>query len=265
MNTPTKQLTLCADDFGQNAEVSTGILNLLAKQRLSAVSCLTTFPDWSLFAKKLLIYQDEIDIGLHFNLTENSLFPDLSSLMRTVYFGKLDKELLESELHIQLDCFIEATGKLPDFIDGHQHVHHLPIVRDVLLKVYKIRLQTNHAYLRSCQTLSLLQDFPKNLIIQLTGARALKKILQKQHIPHNSSFAGIYDFKHAKNYRDYFNQFLQQITDRGLIMCHPGLFSEETSDPLANSRRYEYQYFMSDEFLQDCSSYKLSKLITGNL
>ena len=38
------------------------------------------------------------------------------------------------KLITQWNHFIEATGKTPDFVDGHQHVHQFPVIRDVLVE-----------------------------------------------------------------------------------------------------------------------------------
>jgi predicted glycoside hydrolase/deacetylase ChbG (UPF0249 family) len=72
-----KKIVLCADDYNQNAAISGGIIDLVAKGRLSAVSCFSTLPQWEQNAKRLLPYQHKVDIGLHFNLTESSEFSSL--------------------------------------------------------------------------------------------------------------------------------------------------------------------------------------------
>jgi chitin disaccharide deacetylase len=45
--------------------------------------------------------------------------------------------MLEGEISSQLQKFITAFGRLPDFIDGHQHVHLFPQIREALLTVVK--------------------------------------------------------------------------------------------------------------------------------
>jgi predicted glycoside hydrolase/deacetylase ChbG (UPF0249 family) len=41
-----KRIVLCADDFGQSAAISQGILQLVQAGRLSAVSCMTEADSW---------------------------------------------------------------------------------------------------------------------------------------------------------------------------------------------------------------------------
>lgn len=243
----TKKIILCADDYGQNDAISDAVVKLIAKQRLSATSCMTTSEYWSENAKKLLPYVDQIDIGLHFNLTDAT---PLSKLILAVYLRQLDQKMIEQEFNRQLDNFVAAMGRLPDFIDGHQHVHQLPIIRDAILNVYKERLRQSHVYVR-CINLKNKCAL-KKLIIYLLGSRVLKEKLRQLSIPHNQSFSGIYDFNDAIHYAKIFPGFLVEISDGGLIMCHPGLESDDAKDEIAYGRKFEYEYLMSDKFVEDC-------------
>lgn len=256
----TKKIILCADDYGQNLPVTEGIISLIEKNRLSATSCLTTFPAWNKLAKLLIPFQKKIDIGLHFNLTENNApFKSLIPLLIRSQFRFINPKIIQKQLRKQLDAFAMEMGKLPDFIDGHQHVHHLPIVREALLKVYTEYFPSHNCYLRICVSKEALSasGFLKAAVISLTGAWALKKQVKENNIPHNSSFAGIYNFADSKNYSTYFQHFLRHIHDRGLIMCHPGLKQDNQKDPLYQSRWQEYQYLASNQFMEDCAKYNV--------
>src|SRR3989338_3630816 len=100
----TKCIILCADDYGQNKPISQAIITLIEKKRLSATSCLTTFPHWLEFAKFLQPYIDSIDIGLHFNLTEGDpgRVMSLSQLLKKAYLRQLDKQRILAEFNRQL-------------------------------------------------------------------------------------------------------------------------------------------------------------------
>lgn len=262
-----KRIILCADDYGQNTAISQAIITLLKKNRLSATSCMTTSYYWLSHAKWLqaLSLQDKPDFGLHFNLTEGKPqsddfgldFPPIVDLILKAYLRRLNQADIEAELHAQLDQFVAGIGREPDFIDGHQHVHQLPVIRDALFAVYEKRLRKSNCYIRNVfDKKSFLRmtksGYSKMVFIQLCGAFAFKKELIKRQIPHNSSFAGVYDFKDAKKYSTLFPEFINQIKDNGIIMCHPGFNAEAQEDPIADSRPLEYHYFQSDAFLEDC-------------
>jgi hypothetical protein len=142
-------------------------------------------------------------------------------------------------------------GALPDFIDGHQHVHHLPQVRQALLQVYQdyypnktawIRISAQPHFLQNCRSM-------KQAIIAYSGAVALRKMLEHRGIPHNTSFAGIYDFAPHSDYAALLNRFIAESQEGGLIMCHPALTEDESSDAIYQSRVQEYQVISQAAFL----------------
>ena len=126
-----------------------------------------------------------------------------------------------------------------------------------MLAVYEKRLRGNGTYIRCVADKGAFWQwgkggYVKRLVIQFSGASAFKRLLVKNKIPHNTSFAGIYNFAHAIHYKRIFPQFLRQIQHDGLIMCHPGLDYSLGSDSIAKSRYFEYQYFCSDAFKEGC-------------
>jgi chitin disaccharide deacetylase len=268
-----KRIILCADDYGQNFAISQAILNLLEKGRLTATSCLVTSSEWPLFSDYLKPFKDKIEVGLHFNLTEGTplsyefikkyglSFFTLPKLLARSFLHLLDKKCLEAELTAQLDKFERYFGKLPDFVDGHHHVHQLPLVRDIIIKTWQQRLKPD-AYIRhTFQGEGKFQPHKgwfKRLIIRACGGRTFKKRLNQLNVPHNPSFSGVYNFTNEEEYSRLFPLFLQQIGEGGIIMCHPGLEVKEDTDPIALARYREYQYFMSDQFVLDCQKFGVS-------
>ncbi len=263
-----KSITLCADDYGQNTAISQAIIALLTEKKLSATSCMTTSTQWLAHAAWLIRLKEDADIGIHFNLTEGKplstdfistygeSFPQLSILLKKSYLRQLDQAVIEAEFNAQLDQFAAGIRRLPDFIDGHQHIHQFPVIRDAVLKVYHERLG-NPCYVRCVydpKTWFRLTEnaYIKQCIIQLCGAKRFKQLLVLNHIPHNTSFSGIYDFANASDYANFFPRFLQQSQDKGLIMCHPGLANANEKDEIVESRPHEYAYFQSEAFAKAC-------------
>jgi len=266
-----KRVVLCADDYGQTDAISQAIILLLNKKRLSAVSCLTTASQFLAHAAKIVSYS-QIDIGLHLNLTEGRPLTEKMARegfrpwwrwFHKCFLRRVEKKAVYAELNAQIDRFKEGVGRLPDFIDGHQHVHQFPIIRDILLDIYfKRGLQ---CYIRSTWDVGVLGKFfqaayLKKMMIQFCLATSFKIQLFRKKIPHNSSFSGIYDFSVRTPYREQFVQFLSKIKDSGIIMCHPGL--HDGNDVITLSREKELAYFQSDEFLDDC---KIQNIILSRL
>lgn len=263
-----KRIVLCADDYGQAPAISQGILALIQQQRLTATSCLVTFPHWKEHAAWLLPYQSQLDIGLHFNLTEGQAlssafkkaygaeFPRLAKLIMQSSLRRLNPDVIAAELTAQIEAFEKELGFLPRFLDGHQHVHQFSGIRQAVLNVYEKHLRVANSYVRLVNIpmhgKHLLQI--KKMVIQMLGGNKLQSLLNKQAIPHNTSFAGIYDFSVTPPYATRFLDFLREIKDGGMIMCHPGLSANSGKDAIEQARYQEYLYFAGPQFLADCEA-----------
>lgn len=253
-----KAIVICADDFGQASKISQGISELLHLKRINATSCLTNFDDFQTDFK-LIKEIENIDIGLHLNLTEgkpltsalslktnNHQFKSLNTLLIKSQGRALNKHDIYQELKAQLDCFIDFFGFSPHFLDGHQHIHHLPIVREVVFDLFnQYHLKQNKTYIRSVN--HLVKSSVKGLVIKYTGATTFRKQLKKNHILHNDQFGGIYDFK-PENFKNTFENDLSKIKHAGLLMCHPGY--QINGDVLNKTREVELNYFKSKNFLE---------------
>lgn len=254
-----KKIILCADDYGLNDAVSQGIYELSCKKRLSAVSCLVFSKDFQAQAKRLSELKNNLSIGLHFNLTESSYLsastkrayrlPELifRAKFRLLSFKKIEQEFLNQRQRFE-DCF----GFAPNFIDGHQHVHCFPLIRDILLK----NTEESIFFRNTWPGLASLAFQNKQQIIAACGGRDFNRLLQKKGHPANAYFAGIYDFNPATDYRAFFVDCLKQARNQTLIMCHPADKLHE-ADPIAQARVREYQYFNSEQFIEDCERYHI--------
>lgn len=56
---------------------------------------------------------------------------------------------IRAEIRAQLDTFEQMLGHGPAFVDGHQHVHQLPVVRHELLDELRSRYRDRLPWLRS--------------------------------------------------------------------------------------------------------------------
>lgn len=268
-----KKIILCADDYGQNAPISQGIITLASQKRINAISCMVNSKHWPWAFRALYAIRSSTLIGLHLNLTfgqpESQLWQQhygkqlfkLPKLLTKAYCNSLNPDVIAAEIQAQIDLFYHSMDAYPDFIDGHEHCHQLPVVREILLsKGIPIR----NTCTGFCDFMSW-HHFPKRQLITLLGGLSYKKRLLKQNLSMNTSFTGIYNFKNASNYRRYFRQFLSHSLDGGLIMCHPGYVSTDQHDPLANYRHYELDYFLSDAFIHDLAQFSITLRFKGDL
>lgn len=259
-----KHISLCADDFAITPPVSKAILSLADKGAIQATSCMVTTPHWQADAQLLTHYFDHIDIGLHLNLTEGSgltspyttRFPSLASILLVSHLRCLNGSMLLEEIHAQICCFMNTTGKTPDFIDGHQHIHHLPQVRKALLAAIKKVSLPPSIWIRSTSPLIHPASNLKNYIIEASGAKTLRTELEKETYNTNAAFAGAYSLSTKETFRPLMRSWLRDLPNGGLIMCHPGLADKNDSlstiPAHSEAREIEFNYLGSTDFTDDC-------------
>ncbi|MDO3665219.1 ChbG/HpnK family deacetylase [Acinetobacter higginsii] len=250
----------CADDFAMNPEISDAILLLIKTGALHATSCMTQAEHWPIAAQQLKPISNNIHVGLHLNFTHKfssatTIF-SLPILMLKAWSRQLDSKLIQQSIEQQWNAFVEAMGKQPDFIDGHQHIHQFPIIRDVLVSFLK--QQNFQGWVRNLQhPITAPHYLIKTHLLSRLGAATLASICQQQNIRQNRYFAGIYNFE-SSNYALLNQQWLQQAQDNLLIMCHPATQTIDQQDPIAQARVREFQYLSSSQFRDDCQIYQIS-------
>ena len=74
---------------------------------------------------------------MHFRPARWRHVPAVSETLRAGLLRRLDPEIIQAELTVQLAAFTEMFGRSPDFVDGHQHAQLFPGVRDAFLAAVK--------------------------------------------------------------------------------------------------------------------------------
>ncbi len=260
---PQHRVLLCADDYGLSPGVNEAICDLIAAGRLTATSVMALCPHWRDGAAPLKALAGKADVGLHFTLTDqpplgalpglapDGRLPPLGTLMRKSYTGALDAAEIRAELARQIDAFTAAWGGPPAYIDGHQHVHQLPTVREAVADALAT---LPGAYVRLCRepVAAILRRgiaVPKTLLIGGLGG-GLARLTKARGIPANGRFAGVYDFSGKAPFGDLMARFLDAPNGRPLVMVHPGIPDEalRRADPLVDQRKVEYDYLKGPGF-----------------
>ena len=167
---------------------------------------------------------------------------------------------LAREVEAQISAFAEAFGRPPDFIDGHQHVHLFPQVRDAVLD--GARRLAPGAWVRQCVSAIPLHarlNDPKGLLVDVLS-RAVRRRASRLGIKTNAAFAGTYTYRPDADFARLFPGFLAGLPEGGLVMCHPGRVDDELKrlDPLTTVREHEYAYLASAAFPAALEAYGLT-------
>ena len=261
-----RRLWLCADDYGIAPGVNTAICDLIMRGRLNATSVMVGAPSFhhSDAAALKIINADKpkAALGLHVTLTapfapvsegyaplDDGAFLSLGTTLRSTALRMLKPARLATEVERQLKLFIDAFGRPPDFIDGHQHVHLFPQIRDAVLAVTK-ELAPN-AWLRQCGRARPFRDLrdKKALFLDMLS-QSFRSRARRLGLHTNPAFAGTYDFNAAPDFAALFPTFLDRMPDGGVIMCHPGRVDAALRrlDPLTDLREAEYAFLGGDDF-----------------
>jgi predicted glycoside hydrolase/deacetylase ChbG (UPF0249 family) len=174
-----------------------------------------------------------------------------TKLLRRGLTGRLDFELIRTELTVQLEAFTDLFGRLPDFVDGHQHVQLYPGVREAFLAA--VKKAAPDAWIRQCgrnRPWAQSLDQPKALVLDVLSMQ-FRRRAARAGLTFNPAFAGAYDFSKQPEFGSMMRQFLQGMRDTGVVMCHPGIVDDVLTslDPLTVQREREYEFLRSEHLL----------------
>jgi chitin disaccharide deacetylase len=261
-----RHIWLCADDYGMAPGINNAIRELILRGRLNATSVMTAAPNLGAdevdALERLNSGETRAALGLHVTLTapfkplsdgcaplRDGAFLPINEMMRLAMTRRLEVEPLVIEIATQLQAFLSAFDRLPDFVDGHQHVHLLPQVRNAFLKV--VSEIAPNAWVRQCGRAGAnrrLHD-RKSLVLDVLSL-GFKSQAARHGLATNPAFAGAYAFTDHARFARIFPRFLKGLPDGGLIMCHPGFVDAELErlDSLTRLREHEFAFFNSDAF-----------------
>jgi predicted glycoside hydrolase/deacetylase ChbG (UPF0249 family) len=260
------RVVLCADDYALTAGVSRGILDLAERGRISATGAMTTMPEWPRLAPALRGLADRIGVGLHLNFTTaaplgplpglapSGAFPPLGELLQRAFLGRLPAVEVRAEIDRQLDAFEQAFGAPPAFVDGHQHVHVLPVIRPALLQALQARGLQGRVWLRdpSDGVLAIVRrevSAHKALLVKAL-ATGFRRAARAAGFDTNEGFSGYSPFDPATSPERVFRQALAGLGPRPAVMAHPGYADDSLRalDATAATRPHELAYLASESF-----------------
>lgn len=261
-----RSIWLCADDYGMAPGVNDAIRQLVEAKRINATSVMMAAPhiggDEVEALTRLNARSKRVAIGLHVTLTapfkpltdgfaplNGEIFLTQPELMRIAMTRRLKPALIAIEIAAQLRAFNSAFGRMPDFLDGHQHVQLLPQVRSAFLRV--VADNAPNAWVRQGgrpRAARVLHD-RKGLVLDILSL-GFRSQAARFGLTTNPAFAGAYIFDAKADFPKLFPRFLKGLPDGGLIMCHPGFVDAELQrlDSLTAHREQEFAYFNSDAF-----------------
>jgi hopanoid biosynthesis associated protein HpnK len=271
-----KSLIVNADDFGWTAGVNQGIADAHRDGIVTSASLLANGRAFAL-AVELARSMPRLGIGVHLNLSDgrpiapSELISTLlnkagefdagpENLLLRMAKGTLALQHVEQEWTAQIEKVREA-GIQPTHVDGHKHVHMLPGLFEIALRLAKrygigaVRVSHETSSLRAA--LRSAEAFRATVVLkQGVQARALKLLVPDARA--KALRAGV-------STAEYFCGIAHtgELTKQGLarllrnlpegiteLMCHPGYMDEDlanASTRLQGSRHIEVNIFTDPE------------------
>ena len=252
--TSSIRIGVCIDDVGLHPGVTEAALMLCQAGRVSALSCMSEAPSWRDAAARLVpTLRGKVDFGLHLTFTEpwsgSGIKRPLRALIAAAYTRALDHVAVSADIHRQFDAFEDAVGDAPDFVDGHQHVHQLPVIRNVLIDELSTRYARRKPWIRHTGAPHRARwwappnrDELKERVIAALGAGPLQTLARDAGFKQNGHLLGVYGFNgSAGDYLARWGRWCAQAADGDLLMCHPAAHDPDADDPIASARAVEYR------------------------
>lgn len=230
--TPTN-LKIIADDLGLAVPVNRGIFDLMKSGHVDGASLMANgeaFDDAIEITKML----PQANIGIHLVLVEEKSLTGIKlpknhkEFFIKYIFGLINKKKIEAEFCAQIQKILHV-GIKPVFINSHQHLHLLPGIMDIVIKIAK---ENNIEYIRLVN--ELIRDegkiFRKLQLLFLNFLSSLaKKKLEKHGLKYNDFFvgfinAGNLDKKDLQKAQELKNKHPDEIIELG---CHPGFEDDQ--------------------------------------
>jgi predicted glycoside hydrolase/deacetylase ChbG (UPF0249 family) len=262
-----RPIWLCADDYGIAPGVNKAIRDLVMRGRLNATSVMVATPGFHRADAVALALLNSsarrVSIGLHVTLTapfkplsanfgplRDGAFLSLEATWRAALLRRFDRKRLAVEIATQIQAFVSAFGRAPDFFDGHQHVQLFPQLRDAFLAV--VKEAAPKAWVRQCGgVLPLHRQWTNRKAFVLNMlSRAFRRRALAAGVRTNPAFAGAYDFRGQPDFAALFPRFLRGLPAQSVVMCHPGFVDAELTrlDPLTTQREQEYAFLAGEAF-----------------
>jgi predicted glycoside hydrolase/deacetylase ChbG (UPF0249 family) len=265
-----KQLIVNADDFGLTENVNRGILDAHRKGIVTSTTLLANgmaFDSAVASGKRC----HRLGIGVHLNLTEGKPVAEANEISTLVdpggrlhmvparlwagiAAGLVSMPDIEVELRAQIMKVFRA-GITPTHLDGHKHVHVLPGVSDVVIRLanefripaVRCPLERNAHAVRPPQNRggSRIATLKQNLVGRAVSSLAgsFKQKLGRVGLLSPDNFCGIRQtgFLDASAIRQVLGELLHGVSE---LMCHPGYRDntlERTKTRLLTQREIEIQ------------------------
>jgi predicted glycoside hydrolase/deacetylase ChbG (UPF0249 family) len=193
------QLIITADDLGIDPKRDEGIFQAWSMRAITQASLMVAGPSAKTAAARAR--RLALPVGLHLDLTETGPSAPKSAvatlldangakrgkhgLREALARAEIDPNHVARETEAQLAAFAGLLGKAPSHVDGHQHIHTVPRVAQVLAPLFaRVKVKSTR--------IPQEQDAPEGFYRQVSDEAASARAIYGKHgVRSSEAFAGL--------------------------------------------------------------------------
>ncbi|HEY2035441.1 MAG TPA: ChbG/HpnK family deacetylase [Steroidobacteraceae bacterium] len=249
-------LIIHADDFGETVEITAGICLAIEAGVVTSTSIMVNMPGTAEALRRAPQLARQASFGIHLNLCEGSPLTQGPSLMdengrllrkralaARALTGKLCLAELEAEVAAQIGVLRDA-GVRVSHLDGHKHLHQLPIVCAAVANVLprfgieRVRITRLASWRRLRGATTLAREI---------AARHAARVFARARLRSPVCTVDLRDIVAG----DRLGSFVGTRPGGPLpveICCHPGTAAADADKPGSHRRSDELEYLLSPQF-----------------
>ena len=249
-------IVIHADDFGETAPITDGIRRAIEAGVLTSTSIMANMPATAYALQSVRPLAARASFGVHLNLCEgrpltltatlrgaSGAFHPKRMLIRRALSGGLSLRELEREISAQI-ALVRDAGVTISHVDGHKHLHQLPIVSTAVANVLP-RFRIGRVRVTRLQSLAALGK-AGTLLRELAAWRAARIF----------SRAGLHSPVRTVDLGEIVQKGFGRrgpgslVDARGTVelCCHPALAESLSDKPGSHQRSQELDYLLSAQF-----------------
>jgi len=207
-----KKIIINADDLGYSEGINEGIIEAHRKGIVTSTSLMVK-AQAVIHGMNLAKKNPHLGLGLHFQVGNSDL--NLLSQVKKAISAEL-VEKTKMEFLEQVEIFKQLTGKMPDHIDSHKHVHKTPGI---------------YPFIKSwCKKNRIPFRFQVNFIDSFFATSSMEEQLPIENL-----------ITILRNLPDGISE----------IMCHPGIVTPDLKSSYSKERESELKILTSDQIKQE--------------
>ena len=242
-----------ADDFGETREITDGICQAIEAGALTSTSVMVNMPGTAEALRRAPKLTQQASFGLHLNLCEGRpLTPGATltdaageflgkrTLAAHALLGRLSLPQLEAEVAAQI-AMLRDAGVRVSHLDGHKHLHQLPIVCAAVANVLprfgieRVRITRLGSFARARGASLLAREIAARHAARVFAGARLRSPLRTVDL--RQLLAGL---ELAPGH--------PRAAAPIEICCHPGTAAADADKPGSHRRGNELEFLLSPEF-----------------